>query len=166
MSHGLPDQIDVWRAVSGRHAFAGTLPLAAFTRLRDSLAGTSDTVGYALEFGRDSLGQAFVELVVDGELPLVCQRSLESFRHPVAVRQRLGLIRREDEEAALPPDYEPCLVPADGMMVPAELVEDELILALPLIPVRPGSTPPDTSGDPAGDRRPNPFAALKSLKLQ
>ena len=175
MSHGLPDQIDVWRAVSGRYAYAGTLALAAFTRLRDKLAGAEGSVEFELEFGTDGLDPAFAQLQVSGALPLVCQRSLEVYRQPVAIRQRLGLIRREDEEDALPPDYEACLVPADGLVVPMELIEDELILALPLVPVRPGSEAADASTDAAGadatgevpeSRRPNPFAALKSLKLQ
>ncbi|MCK9490354.1 MAG: YceD family protein [Xanthomonadales bacterium] len=164
----MPDQIDVWRAVSGRYAYAGTLALTAFTRLRDSLAQADGQVEFELEFGNDDLGQAFVELYVHGALPLVCQRSLEVYRQPVAVRQRLGLIRREDEEAGLPPGYEPCLVPGDGMVAPADLVEDELILALPLVPARPGSEPAagsDAEEQPES-RRENPFAALKSLKVQ
>lgn len=166
MSHGLPDQIDVWRAVSGRYAYAGTLAIAAFTRLRDYLAEAVGSVEFELAFGNDDLGQAFAELTVSGELPLVCQRSLETYRHPLAVRQKLGLIRREEQEAALPPGYEPCLVPGDGLVVPVELIEDELILALPLVPVRPGSEPAGEVGEAAETRRPNPFAALKSLKLQ
>ena len=79
----------------------------------------------------------YVELRIDAALPLECQRSLQRFLLPVQLVQRLGLIRDEADEAALPPEYEALLVPADGMLRPAELVEDELILALPVVPVSP-----------------------------
>jgi uncharacterized protein len=164
MSRGLPDQVDVWRMVSGRRCFSGQLPLASLPRLRDSLADVGGTVDFELEFDTDEFDQAFVELRAQGELPLICQRTLEVYRQPVAVSLRLGLIRREQEEAALLPGYEALLVPADGMIAPADLIEDELILALPLVPARPDSVleqvePEDTSGS-------HPFAALRSVRLQ
>lgn len=167
MSRGLPEQVDVWRLVAGRFCYAGDLALASFQRLRESLADTDGAVAFEIEFGTDELDQAFVELRVRGELPLVCQRTLEVYRQPVAIHQRLGLIRREEQEAALPPGYEAFLVPPSGLVAPADLVEDELILALPLVPARPDS---DLVGEePEGDQEPareNPFLALKSLKFQ
>ncbi|MFP3514047.1 hypothetical protein SB775_31605, partial [Peribacillus sp. SIMBA_075] len=83
-------------------------------RLRGSLVDTEGEVRYSLEFGRDDVLQVpYVELSVDAALPLVCQRSLQRFLLPVQVRQRLGLVRDEAEEDALPPDYEALLVPED-----------------------------------------------------
>src|SRR3546814_3971005 len=71
----------------------------------------------------------------------VCSSDL--FEFPVEIVQRLGLIVAggddEVEEAALPEGYEALQLPADGMLRPAELVEDELILAIPVVPVKPGS---------------------------
>ncbi|MBX3726628.1 MAG: DUF177 domain-containing protein [Xanthomonadales bacterium] len=169
MSHGLPGQVDVWRMVTGRRCFNGRLDLDALTRLRDSLAHADGTVVYSLEFDVDGFDQAYVEVRASGELPLVCQRTLEVYLQPVSVSQRLGLIRREEQEAALPPGYEPFLVPADGLVALADLVEDELILALPLVPARAGEDggDQDREVEPAPrDERPNPFAALRSLKLQ
>ena len=71
-------------------------------------------------------------------LPLVCQRTLEVYRQPVHVEQRLGLIGHESDEAALPPGYEALLI-VDGQLHPAEVIEDELILALPVVPLKPGA---------------------------
>ena len=64
---------------------------------------------------------------------------LKRFLQPVQLVQRLGLIREEADEAGLPEGYEPLLVPDDGMLRPAELVEDELILAVPVVPAMPGT---------------------------
>ena len=46
-------------------------------------------------------------------------------------------IEDESEEAALPPGYEPLLI-ADGQVNLADVIEDELILALPVVPLKPG----------------------------
>jgi len=164
MSRGLPDQIDIWRMVSSRRCFAGQLPLAQLSRLRDSLGQEDGSIAFELEFDTDEFDQAFVELRVQGDLPLICQRTLEVYRQPVAVSTRLGLITREEQESALPPGYEAFLVPPDGMVTPADLIEDELILALPLVPARPDSVVDEDGNEEAS--RVNPFAALKSLRLQ
>ncbi len=101
MSAALPESVDAWRMVASRRHFEGELPLRSLKRLRDSLASDEGTVRYRLEFGRDEMNVAFLKLDAEADLPLVCQRSLETFRLPVVVDERLGLIAREQDEAAL-----------------------------------------------------------------
>ena len=157
--------------VTARRGFEGRLPLSSMHRLREVLAddegeATAGEVRFALEFDRDALQVPYVELRIDALLPLLCQRSLQRFLLPVNIVQRLGLIRDEADEAALPPGYEPLLVPADGELRPAELVEDELILAVPLVPVSPGSESVERDWPIQADEeiRANPFSALAALK--
>jgi uncharacterized protein len=154
--------------VAARRQFEGRVPLSALTRLEGSLADTEGECRFALEFGQDVLQVPFVELVIETGLPLVCQRSLERFVFPVKTVQRLGLIRDEADEAALPPGYEPLLVPEDGLLRPLELVEDELVLALPVVPVSPDSEPVDQDWTASEEelQAASPFAALASLKKQ
>ena len=107
-----------------------------------------------------------MELSIEAGLPLVCQRSLERFVFPVQTVQRLGLIRDEAEEAALPPGYEALLLDEDGLVRPLDLVQDELVLALPVVPMAPGSEPVERTWS-AGEEElqaASPFAALASLK--
>lgn len=152
--------------VSARRGVEGQLPLSALSRLRGLLLDEDGTARYSLQFDRDALQVAYVELQVEAELPLACQRSLERFVLPVRIVQRLGLIREEADEAGLPADYEPLLVPDDGMLSPVELIEDELILAVPPVPVAPGSEAVEREWGPAEGQAPraNPFAALEALK--
>jgi uncharacterized protein len=72
----------------------------------------------------------------------------------------------EDVDAALPPGYEALQVDDDGTLRPAELVEDELILAVPLVPAMPGSESIERDWPVPVDEeaRANPFAALAALK--
>ena len=157
--------------VSARRSFEGMLPIAAMTRLCETLANTDGTVRYELNFGRDSLGADYLDVHAEASLTLTCQRTLEPFAWPVAVHTRLGLIRLERDEAGLPPDCEPLLVAEHGRMNPVEVIEDELLLALPLVPVNPDSSLPDevTGHDPeqasTGEgHNENPFAVLRELK--
>lgn len=164
----IPVSVDAWRMVAAQRTFQGSLPVASLARLAEAVAEPTGTVEYDVEFGRDDLGVAFIALRARTELQLTCQRTLETFALPVAIDTRLGLIVREEEEAGLPPGYEPLLLES-AELAPADVIEDELLLALPLIPVKPGleesdmnwSTGPDDEPEPA---RPNPFAALDRLK--
>ena len=166
MSLALPERVDASRMVQARRSFQGTLPLASLERLRGSLAAVDGVADYDLEFGRDELGIAYLAVRVAAELPLTCQRTLEVYRQPVRLDQRLGLIEHEDEEAALPPGYEPLLI-ADGQLNLADVIEDELILALPVVPLKPGAPlewhdEPDS--EPVEEEPPSPFLVLAGLK--
>jgi uncharacterized protein len=154
--------------VAARRCFEGRLPLSEMTRLRDALVDAEGDCRYRIEFGRDGLDVPFVEIRAEADLPLQCQRTLERFLHPVRVEQRLGLITDEAQEAALPEGVEPFLLAASGELDPAGLVEDELILAVPVVPIDPRSTEVVAEWPAEGDeeRKPNPFAALAALKTQ
>ena len=153
--------------VAKRRGVQGHLPLSALARLRDSLVDADGEVTFSLDFDQDPLLQVpYVELRIDAQLPLLCQRSLQRFLFPVRVVQRLGLIREEADEAGLPEGYEPLLMPADGMLQTVELVEDELILAVPVVALMPGTEAmeADWPVSEAEQEDANPFAALSVLK--
>ena len=172
----VPEVLDAWRMVAARRGFEGSLPLSSLTRLRDVLCegapgeGGSDEglgdVRFAIGFDRDALQVPYVELRIDAALPLECQRTLQRYLEPVHLVQRLGLIRDEADEAGLPEGYEPLLLPDDGMLRPAELVEDELILAVPVVPAMPGTEAMERDWPVQEEEQAsaNPFAALAGLK--
>lgn len=146
------------------------MPLTAFKRLGESLADQQGECSYRLQFERDRFQTAIVRIEAEAALPLICQRTLKRFLLPVRIEQTLGLLRSEAEEASLLPEVEPMLVPADGEVVLRDLVEDELILALPVVPVDPEGEL-EWSGDAEVEvaevepKRENPFAALSALTM-
>lgn len=160
----LPDIVDAWRMIAARRSFEGSLSFRDMPRLRESLANDAGVARYRIEFDRDALQVPYIGLKVDARLALECQRTLEVFEQPVAIDERLGLIAKEEDEAALPPGYEPLLT-ASGEVNLAEVIEDELILALPVVPVKPGFEAEDAtySASPP-ESETNPFAALAALK--
>jgi uncharacterized protein len=163
----VPETLDAWRQVTARRGIEGRVPLASMHRLASLLDAPEGDVTFSLDFDRDSFGIAYVDVRAETALPLVCQRTLERFMLPVRIDQRMGLIREEAEEAALPPGYEALLVDPSGELRTLDLVEDELIMSVPVVPVRPDSEVVEQEwlgGEPVEAEKPNPFAALAALK--
>jgi uncharacterized protein len=188
MSEALPASIDPWQAVARRAAFTGTIPLAVFPRLRgvlvEDVLREAPAAEFTLAFERDSAKRPVVLGSVQAILPLECQRCLGVMEHRVTAEIRLMLTA--GEAVAEPPEpYEALPVVADRV-APLDLIEDELLLALPQIPMHPvgacgageglasavseSDSPRDKLGPTSGNEittetgRRNPFAVLAGWK--
>ncbi|MEJ2384110.1 MAG: YceD family protein [Xanthomonadales bacterium] len=152
MSRDFPDIVDPWKAADGRRAFGGTVPLARLERLTALLApdgaGGIDWGEAAFEavFGYDEQGLVTIRVSVRAELPLVCQRSLEIYLEPVDRMSTVAVITDIGEQESLPDVYEPVLV-EDRRLALASLVEEELLLAVPQVPRKPGAGEPELPAD-------------------
>jgi len=163
MSGRLPDQVDLHRAVAGAWSFAGTIALREMPRLRSVLCEPAGEARFTIVFGRDREGRATVRGTLRAMLPLQCQRCLRPFGFPVAVDFALAVVTRSEQTDELPEHYDP-LLSEDGAVQPRELIEDELLLAVPLIPKHPSEQCAEAAMRPAEDgaetRQANPFAVL------
>ena len=75
---------------------------------------------------------------MDGVLPLVCQRCLGPLEHPVHIEVLLLLAATQDEVDAAPVEAEgPDSIVAGREMPVLSLVEDEVVLAIPIAPRHP-----------------------------
>jgi uncharacterized protein len=103
-----------------------------------------------------------VSCIIEGFVFLTCQTTLEAFRHAISIDDRLVIV---DDESRLPPieeesDAEDYLV-ADAPLDVLDLVEDAVLLALPMVPRKPGVKEVKLAEKDAKD---SPFAVLASLK--
>lgn len=161
----LPNKIDPWRLVAEGGRLAGSLALTALPRLAAALHRVDGMASVALTAGVDRRGVHFIQGVVrTTEVELVCQRCLGVLRLPLEATVSLGLARDEAEADRLPEDYEPLLVAGGGIGV-ADLVEDELLLALPQIPRHEDGRDCEANGYrmPGGMEDTPPLATLASL---
>ena len=169
MSSPLPDLLDPWRAVDSRSVFSGRLPLSKLPRLCVLLLDKAGDVAFELAFSRDEERRALVHCEVAANLKLCCQRCLEGIDYEAANSALLAVVSGIDEEHRLPKRYDPLLV-SDRLIRPRDLIEDELLLALPQIPMHePGHcnsqlrAPDEEQGRIAGM---SPFAVLAEIKRE
>ena len=159
------ERIDPWRLVAENGRWDGTVTFTALPRLTAAVHRAEGVVEVALIAGTDADGVSFLRGTLHAEVDLLCQRCLASLRWPLAVPVQLGLVRSEAEASRLPDPYEPLLVTGPWLML-ADVVEDELLLALPQVArhadladcVAHGHQPPDLGQIPADS--PPPWAAL------
>lgn len=164
MSRDFPDWVHPDRAAAARREFSGTVPLWQMRRLADLVEAPGEAkIGFELRFGHDEQQQVRVEVAVIGEVPLRCQRSLHVYHQPVDSRSVVGIVASDRDAAALPDDYEPLLC-SDNRVRLLRLVEEELMLALPLVPIDPATERITQAGAEHDTHR--PFADLAELKKQ
>lgn len=192
MSATLPAYLDPWQAVAREATFVGSFALTDLPRLRELLVGdaldATARVTFEIAFRRDEAGRPVVLGRVQAVLPLECQRCLGVVEHRVDAPVRLMLAQGPDLARDPPEPYEALPVIEDRVR-PADLVEDELLLTLPQIPMHPAGAcqaagwseavagPALASGptqDPAAalapgqatPDRPNPFGVLAGWKTE
>lgn len=166
MSREFPDWINPWKAAEGGRMYRGTVPLERLRRLAPLLAETTGEACFRARFWLDSQKRAMVDIEVEAGLPLVCQVSLERFRLPVQRHSSLAVVETESEQTSLPEEYEATCA-HEGRLGLDELVEDELLLALPQVPRKPGLERPQAEPDEAAaddeQETYRPFAGLQKL---
>jgi uncharacterized protein len=132
MLNRLPELIDPLLLVEKREGFKGTIAIAKMKRLASLLVEASGSAELEIQFGRDSAGLAIATGTVSAVVRLQCQRCLEPMDFQVDSKFTLGVVASLSEASQLPDNYEP-LIADQGRLSLAELVEDEILLALPAI---------------------------------
>jgi uncharacterized protein len=143
----------------------GTFKPGELERLEDSLANADGELHYRITATLDKHRRKVLSCIIEGFVFLTCQTSLEVFRHEISVQDRLVLV---DNDAQLPSieeesDAEDYLV-ADEPLDIRDLVEDAVLLALPMVPRKPGMEEAKGGGEKPVPAKESPFAALASLK--
>jgi uncharacterized protein len=153
--------IDGFEFAAAGASLRGALPIRDFPRLHDLLAGHDGEIAFEVEGVRDERGRPALRLNVRGRLELRCQRCLEPLPFEVDADEVLVLAGTQAEIDAEPADVHAAdrVVAAKEMPV-RELVEDELILALPYAPRHAGCNA-RASTDAA--EKALPFAGLRGL---
>ncbi len=128
----LPEYIDPLHLADKRGVLKGQIPLKNLDRLADMLVNDTGMIDVDLIFGREGR-LAKVEGHIESVLEIVCQNCLEAIKWPIDCDIKLGIITSIDQASRLPEDFEPFLV-EDGNILLKDIIEDEIILALPAFP--------------------------------
>ncbi len=153
-----PAAIDGLAFARNAAALKGRLGLESLARLAQS--GCSGSVlDFVLTGGINERGKPGLKLAVDGSVRLECQRCLGALDLPLHLRTQLELALSEAEITAADDDIE--RVVAGREMSVVALVEDEVLLALPMVPKHERCSATTEMG---GSAKASPFQALAALR--
>lgn len=174
MSEMLPIRIDPFRLVEQKRSLKGRVSVSSMPRLMVMLSGKGqEDCSVELEFGKGQRSNApEIRLRVEAEIDLACQRCLGDLHFTVNTESELVLIQHE-AQAEQYEGLDTLLVEEDQPLTISELVEDELLLSLPMVPmhdneadceqhIEPEFTVQDTEIE--AEPKQNPFSVLKTLK--
>jgi len=128
---------DAARLIRDHGMLEGELDAVALPRVADQLMEGGAPVAWRISGSTDAVGRPALTIELEGELPLECQRCLGVYRWPLRHTTQVLVARDDAEMARLDNDSELEVVLATGPLDPAELVEEELVLAIPFAPLHP-----------------------------
>jgi uncharacterized protein len=158
----LPPVIDGLAFVRAASRLAGTIQVAELPRLAECLADDRGQLAWQVAGDQDKDGKFWLSLAVSGTLVVVCQRCLDKFALPVEIRTRLLLVppgQPWPDDELMEDAFD--AIAAEKEMVLSSLIEDEVLLALPMAPMHEVCATPTS---PVEEHDPSPFAALVKLK--
>ena len=128
----LPRNIEPLKLVEQRVSLNGEIALKHLQRLNELADAGQGVSQVELVFGRDEEGIPVVTGKLDASVVMQCQRCLEPMAVVVDVELKLGIVSSDRAAATLPRYYDPLLV-EDFELDLWDLVEEELILNLPIV---------------------------------
>jgi len=164
---GAHGRFDAFELAAAGTDLVGEVDARSLPRAADQLAEGTDAapIAWRISGGHDGAGRPLLTVRLDGVVPLTCQRCLQPFGAAVAQQTDLLLARDEAELARLDAE-ETEVVLANTTLDPLNLVEDELLLSLPLSPRHDEDACAAARRAMPDDAKRSPFAGLAALKTR
>ena len=171
-----PHRLDVRRFAEEAGVLEVAAPLRSLARVLGETANADPQLAVRWRARGELLNprhvapEVWLHLEADAVLPLVCQRCLGPVDLPVAVQRSFRFVDDESTAAAQDDAAEEDVLALSHSFDLVELVEDELLMELPVAPRHEACPQPvkmsavDPGFDAAAPRRENPFAVLGRLK--
>jgi len=144
----------------------GEIFIAKLGRLQESLLSDQGVLNYTLTGKIGAKGESLLVCSIEGKLVLQCQRCLGALEYPLHILSTLKVVENVTEFDD-PGDEDESVdsVPASAAMDVQGLIEEEILLNLPLSPVHsPEACREQGAAEAAKNERTNPFSALTALK--
>ena len=173
-----PFVVDVRTLALASERLAGESALSEFGRLADEAQGevTGLTLRWSVQagmgVGATGAAEPWLHLAVSTCIPLTCQRCLGPVETELDILRSFRFVETEALAEAQDEESEEDVLAISAEFSLASLIEDEVLLALPLIPRHEACPSPvrmsaqDTGFEEKEGPRPNPFAALAGLSVK
>jgi len=170
-SYSLPNKIDPFRSADHAVNLHGTLLIKDMQRLCGSLSTDEGDVTVSLQFGVNDEGVRYLQGHLETNVMLQCQRCMGSFKYGIISDLLVGIVHTEEEAAELSATYDP-VIAKEGMLILSDVIEDELIISLPIVPMH--DLPAckvklplvASSGSAAEVEKSNPFNVIELLRTE
>ncbi len=172
-----PQRIDIRAFADSGETLSGAFALRSLERLTELLHGEAAgevrwEVSGEIQQRLGAPEEVWLDLRIEAEVPLECQRCLDSVAIPVLIDRPFLFAADEKAAAELDAESDEDVLVLSRAFDLVALIEDEVLLALPIVPRHeacPKPIPVSFEADEAGDdnaeaARPNPFAKLAALK--
>lgn len=167
----LPKRIDVLKRAEQASSLQGKVSLASMSRLASLVTEQAGNATIDWQFGKDQEDCVFITGLLEADLTLICQRCLEPMTYSILDNVSLSPVFNDEQTEELSERYEPILIEQDGVEL-LPLIEDELILRLPMVPMHDLANcritekfDVEITSDEKTNSANNAFSALAELKL-
>lgn len=173
MHQKLPIEIDPFRMAQNGLKLEGILPISTMNRLAGLLSDNEGEVAVTMNFDIDETGLPFMHGKFQSKLSLICERCMTPMLVNIGVECFLAILKSERKIEELAELYDPWIIENNDLVLLSSVVEDELILALPLVPRHEHACLPkeawyrgDDIDESEKEKKVSPFDVLASLKLK
>ena len=164
----IPPHVDPRKLADRGVSLEGKVLLADLERLCDPLSDNVGMVQAKFDFERDEQKTVVIHTDLNVEVKMVCQRCLELVTLPIHSECTYAVVKEGSNTQSLPKGYDVLELGEDPLDLQS-LIEEELLLALPIVPAH----HPEECQQPAGLDEPepgedevtrsNPFSVLAQL---
>lgn len=161
----LPRLVDPRKLANQGTELQGLVPGDQLPRLSKAVLETGD-IEASLEFSRDTMRRALIDGNFVLNVTMTCQRCLQPVSERIDGEIHVGVVWDELRAAELPKSIDPWLVSTESGDL-YELLEDEFLLSLPIIPFHDENACAGSGQFSTGEheeKRDNPFDVLAKLK--
>jgi uncharacterized protein len=174
----VPEKLDLAAFARDGASLEGEWPAASMERLADAGAPEAPAKDWPplrwslhgeVRQPKGATAQTWLHVAAQAEVAMTCQRCLKPVQEVLDIDRWVRFVDTEAEAAALDADSDDDVLALPRHLDARELIEDELLLALPLVPRHETCPEPlahAEDDEPAAEEeeRPNPFAKLAALK--
>ena len=171
-----PDRLDIKAFAQAGGHLSGHDSLLKYKRLAEEAKGLHPDLlvdwqaDGEVRTGAGLGAQIWLRLKVHATVPMQCQRCLGTADVPLEIDREFRFVADEATAEALDDECEEDLLALSREFNLRQLIEDELLLELPVVPrhdecpTQVEMSSSDDDFEEANEQKPNPFAALASLR--
>jgi len=166
----LPKKLDPIKSAQKQSSYDGVYLAHEMKRYSSAVVAVKAEVPVNVEFLKDAQGLTYFSGKMHSQVQLVCQRCNNVFDHLVNAEFCFTPVQGSEHTDLLPDAYEPVEVDDHGEVDLFQLIEDELILSLPIVALHSREDCAVKEEEMQFGKieseplRKNPFAVLKELK--